>query len=368
MSAANGILAAAQDAGGANALAPVLLELTKRGERLSVVAAGHAPSVLEKAGLAFERLAVEEAPRVVPELLDADPPALVLLGNSRGPSLEDVFVAEARARGVPTLGVLDSWLLYDQKFSGPRGPWTFLPDALIVMDDHAKREMTELGAPGERLLALGQPQLDHLAGLAGPLPEERRASARARLGARDGERLVLLLSQDMKRFYASAGGAGKILGYDEFVVLEQLERSLDRVSAKREPVRLAIKLHPREDEDKFRASKAVVVKRADPYEMMRASDLVVGMDTILLVEGGLLGLPTLSLQPGRVGKDSLITNRLGLGRCCYDPERLPEMLESLIFDEDERRAAVASMKRFPVSPGAAVRAADEAVRRAGRTS
>ncbi|HAH05404.1 MAG TPA: hypothetical protein DCM05_02585 [Elusimicrobia bacterium] len=353
------LFCAAHDAGGCNAVLPVL-EALKAEADIRAWADGPAWDILARAGWAPQRLRASEAAAAFSRAFGQEPPRLALVGSSVGASLEDALVSESRRRHVPSIGVLDAWIRYDQRFARGSDPWAYLPDALVVMDEHAKAEMAALGAPPERLLPLGQPQFDLLPGRLSSFTLEQRERVRSALGAPQGARLVLFLSQDMREYYGGRERALQTLGYDEFDALEALRDAAKAVSARRAaPLRLAVKLHPRETPGKFAALfEGPVVRGEDPYELMLGSDLVVGMDTLLLIEGGWLGCVTLSLQPRRRGADTLITGRLGLGRSCREPERLEGLLEDLLFDDAERAADVASMRRFPIQPGAARRIAE----------
>lgn len=350
------ILVAAHDAGGSNAVAPVLKELATRRMPLSIFADGPAYELLSTQALDVQRLELEEAGARVGLLFDSCRPRLLLVGNSCGPSLEDRFVVEARKRKVPSVGILDSWLLYDRKFSDGTDPWAFLPDTLIVMDAIAKNDMVGLGAPQERLLPLGQPQFDQLQIRAKAFGEAAKQTVRASLGVPGQETLVLFLSQDMERFYGGREAALDSLGYTEYMVLDLLKERLSRLAARHGRIfHLVIKLHPRDDVLKYRGYGLSVVRNADPYSLMLSSDLVVGMDSILLIEGGLMGCPTLSLQPSRKGPDTLVTNRLGFGQYCYETDEVERKIEALLFDQIAREAAVRAMQRFSIKLGATER-------------
>ena len=323
---------------------------------LAIWADGPAHAILAAEGLAPVRLARQEARARIGSVFDAWLPDVVVVGNSCGPSLEDVFVEAARRRGIPSVGVLNTWLLYDQKFADGADLWAYMPDQLVVMDELSKEEMVKLGAPAERLLPLGQPQFDELHHRRASFTEADKRAVRATLGAAPAERLVLFLSQDMENFYGGAEAVLAELGFSEYMVFDLLKESLRRLAhRRRDVVRLAVKLHPRETASKYASSGIPVVKEADAYRLMMSADLVVGMDTILLIEAGVLGCPTLSVQPHRKGVDSLVTNRLGLGRFCYDPNALDAHLDALLYDPSHREAAIRDMQRFTPRTGATQR-------------
>jgi glycosyltransferase involved in cell wall biosynthesis len=344
------ILAAAHDTGGARVLVPVLKDLWKRGVALRVYASGPAYDVLTAEGLVPGLVKTGDVSDTLRRDLASWPPNLLLVGTSHGQSLEDQFVVEARQRNVPSVGILDSWMLYDERFSDGTDPWAFLPDTMIVMDEVAKKEMVQLGAPVDRLLPLGQPQMDQIPGRA--MTDDQKGRLRRDLGVEKGH-LVLFLSQDMSNFYGGRDPCRERIGYTEQEVFQDLEKALSDIASHRgESIHLVVKLHPREAVGKYTGSSATVFKDRDPYELMLSADLVVGMDTILLLEAGLMGCPTLSYQPGRKGTETLVTNRLGMGSFCYESDRLSGRVEKLLFDEEERAKSVRTMRQFPYKSGA----------------
>jgi len=73
-----------------------------------------------------------------------------------------------------------------------------------------------------------------------------------------------------------------------------------------------------------------------------AADLVVGMNTELLVEACYLGCITLSLQPGLRHPDRLPTNRLGFSRAVYQENEIKPALLELLLNEKSRDAVLKS--------------------------
>jgi hypothetical protein len=89
-----------------------------------------------------------------------------------------------------------------------------------------------------------------------------------------------------------------------------------------------------------------VVKSGTARSQVMAADLVVGMNTELLVEACYLGCVVLSLQPGLRHPDRLPTNRLGFSRAVYDQEEIKPILELLLFDEKTRREMLKIVSQF----------------------
>ena len=348
------------DAGGARAMAPVL-ELLEGEARvpLRVFASRAAPLVWSARNVPFEEIADSEGPLRLDGVL-AGEPALLMTGTSYPPGLELRLTARARERGIASAVLLDFWSNYADRFRMPSGE-TVLPDRILVMDKGARDEMVVAGFDAGRLLVTGQPALGELAAWRARFPAGRGEHIRS--AEKAGDRLlVLFVSQPLSQIY----GPGRLpeLGYDEHGVLRILAESLLRLARRTgRGIALVVKPHPRDglaslpvaDERLVRIS---VSEQFDARDLAMAADLVVGMNSELLVESCALGCVTLSLQPGLRQPDVLPTNRLGLSRPVYDVADVDDALEPLLFDEGARESMRSRLSAFRPDPGAARRVAD----------
>jgi hypothetical protein len=128
------------------------------------------------------------------------------------------------------------------------------------------------------------------------------------------------------------------------------------------PVVLAVIPHPREDpralEELSSTHLDVVVSRDHPARhVLMAADLVVGMNSILLMEACYLGRAVLSLQPGLRGPDTLPTNRMGISRVVYDAAHIESSVSDLLLNEDSLSSLVEATAQLGVPGGAAERVA-----------
>jgi hypothetical protein len=346
------------DAGGARAMAPVL-ELLRSEARvpLRVFASRAAPSVWSARNLPFEEIADSEGHRLG---VFAGAPALLMTGTSYPPGLELTLTARARERGIASAVLLDFWSNYADRFRMPSGE-TVLPDRILVMDEEAREEMVAAGFDAGRLLITGQPALGELAAWRAGFPADRAEQIRTAESAGD-RRLVLFVSQPLSQIY----GPGRLpaLGYDEHTVLRILVEALSRIAARTgRGIALVVKPHPRDPPASLPVADESLVhigvsRQFDARELAMAADLVVGMNSELLVESCALGRVTLSLQPGLRQPDVLPTNRLGLSRPVYDVADVDEALESLLFDDGARESIRRRLATFQPDPLAARRVAD----------
>ncbi|MSQ13341.1 MAG: hypothetical protein EXR47_04260 [Dehalococcoidia bacterium] len=326
------LLVAAQDPGGANAIAPVARRLLEEG-RVELRVAGvrwaaaafrswELPPLTLPADLEHLPATWEAMDAAAQLLLDAFPADGLLLGTSWGPSIEKALTRWGFSQGVPAVAVLDAWANYAERFRGP-GPeqrMEFLPDRIAIMDDWARREMLALGFPKERLVVTGQPALDLLAGSAGSDEEtRRRAEARRQLGVAAGAKVVAFFSQPISALYGSDPSSPAYLGYDEQTVLRDLAQVIGALPQEHSaPFVLLVKPHPKEaagEMQRYLASTkgaSITDPQTSPQALLHAADVVVGMSSILLVESYLMGKPTISYQPGLRLEDPLVLTRAGV--------------------------------------------------------
>lgn len=323
------VLVAAQDPGGAQAVAPVARHLVEDGYvELAAAGAGWAGPVFQRWSLPMlppvdlgavrpEWSALAEA---ASRTLAVFPPQLVLLGTSWGPSLEKTLINAARNTGIPSIGVLDSWMHYVERFSGPgpRERLALMPDYVAVMDEMARNEMVALGFAPDRLVVTGQPAFDRLSRPAQDGdPAKVKEDVLARAGAAPGAALVVFVSEPITAVFGPDPLAPAHPGYDERQVLADVAAAVEAIRMKhRRDVVLVVKAHPKDDAAALRAAVAplpgaAVLQDEEPARLVAAADAVVGMSSILLVEAHLLGRPVVSYQPGLRGRDPFVLTRGG---------------------------------------------------------
>ena len=283
----------------------------------------------------------------------------VLLGTSIG-DYEKNVVHWARLFNIPTLSVLDFWSNYSMRFVDIFGA-ACLPDKIAIMDEHARDEMIAEGFPPEKLVITGQPAFDCLAdrrALFDSLdtgPYTRRYAIRRAHGVHPDTKLIVFASQPWSKMPDD-------LGYTEHTVIPLLIDALAEVAPDSHVI---IRPHPRETEADLlqyerAANPTVWVKRkGNVHDLLMAADLVVGMNTELLVEACYLGCITLSLQPGLKGADRLPTNRLGVSAwndndICFHNEY---MIYELLFNGITRQIYRDRLNNFTIKEKAAPKVA-----------
>ena len=356
------ILALAGDPGGANALAPVLkILLAEKRCTLTCYAYRQAIDLWRKHDIPCATIEIGCDPSGLLVASQAD--LLLTATSSNGEDWEIAFISAANAMNIPSLALLDFWSNYLSRFSDNGGELHF-PRCIAVMDDAAVSDMVALGFRAETLVVTGQPAFDALPEAKAAFTDAARDQLRQQLAGNSD--WVVFASQPLASFYQGLTGNPKHLGFDEDNVLGVLLAALDELAELR-PIRLSILPHPRENPTRFAGVQGQrvqvnVVTSVLPYEVLMSADLVVGMNSMLLVEACLLGCLVVSLQPGLVGPDLLPTNRYGASVPIFESEGLALVLGKLLCDSNTRQTQLSQLANWRPLPGAARRVADLAYR------
>jgi hypothetical protein len=332
------ILFAAQDMGGLNALAPVFLRFNRRKSHYDckTVLSDPAYSHAKELGIHDAIRAPKSAATLTRELVRINP-HIVLTGTSSGRSLEKMLIPLARAKGIPTVSILDAWLNYGYQLStSPKGKLIRiqLPDTLFVMDNMAKRAVVKFGYPAHRIRVTGNPAFD-----AYDLPSASRLKRIQTIVFIDQHFSELLKYRLHENF-----------GFDEHSVFQDFMDVLNELDWSG---RLLIRLHPGSSSPhrydsllKKAGRRATFVKSGLPISTCRRADLVVGMNSAVLLDAAMHGKIVISYQPGMSRQtDPLMSNFYGLSLPAYNRKRFRSLAKSLLGTHPRLMR-----KRKPVRP------------------
>jgi len=333
------------DPGGANAVAPVI-EALRAQKRVEVIALAYrqARDHWAKFGLEFQALEEDISRQAVLELLYQTKPALLLTGTSYNKvNLENSFIAAATMLRIPSLAVLDFWSNYAARFSDGGTRLNCMPNRIAIMDERARAEMLAEGFDPATLVVTGQPALDDLKQWRERFTDAQRAELRNRISVGENESLILFVSQPLADLYGDDVSSPSYLGFTERIVLERVVAALDEIATEeKQAMLLAILPHPRETTEWFARVRGrnirVTVAGGEPRDWAMTADLVVGMNSMLLLEAAYLACVTVSLQPDLRATDPLPTNRWGITPVVYRPEEIKPLLKKFLLDETSRRS------------------------------
>jgi len=362
------VLVAAQEAGSANALVPVIDQLAAReGVALEFCACDEAAVIFSRHRVPYRavesfRDGRQEPVAMIARVLRECAPDVLLLGASWGPAIEKVLLALIEGGAIPSLAVFDNWSHYRERFTDPRSGATRFPTTIVVPDARAFAFAIADGVPKSALTVTGQPYLDALASeLHQPglyahgqrLRGEWLATAR-----RDGpgsRAVVLFASEAFSQFNAPT--SAHYYGFTELDALDGLIDAVDSIERSGGPrIELVVKLHPKQrglaaSLDELAARRPMrIVSETSPWACLLASDAVVGMSSMLLLESALAGKPAISFRPGAQRVAPFVGCELGVVSSAGSVEELAGLLASELSQASaigmsRRTAAVASLIR-----------------------
>jgi hypothetical protein len=287
----NSLLFAAHDPAAARLLLPVFRLAMASDYRVDLLAAGPAQAIWAAEGLSF----LSEAP-------DLGAYDLLLTGTSFHADFDRVLWVKAREEGVPSLAGLDAWINLKRRFLDEKSGELVLPDLVIAIDEENRQALLAEGISIRSKIA-GQP---HLEAVVGKLRERRTNKKSVTPGLDDY--VIAFFSEPIDSDFPDGSR-----GFDQFETAALLAESLSSHA----PLQLIIQPHPREDikawENRISAPEGVALTiggwRTD--DLLAKADLVTGMTSMVLIEAGLAGIPTLSLQPNRKFPGNPLVDRLG---------------------------------------------------------
>lgn len=312
------VLLCATDAGGASNLASLSGALERQRVSAVLVTSSRCRYLFEPVAR-YVRVVIDPQESVLAALIEETQPAAVVCGTTRLDSPDRQVVRLARARGIPSLAVVDERYQYRSRFANSRGELVDLPDAIALIDAGAVDEAVAEGLPRGRCHATGSPALSRLVTLVEQFVETPPGRPDY-LQQTPAWPVVTFLSETFAIDYGVAvdqpGSQGPFVGYTETSVCRSV---LDALGSLKLPVVFVEKLHPASADHADSAPMAapaggrhVRVKWVDLWELLWNSSLVIGMRSMALLEGHLFGIPVVSYQPGLIGAERCTAVRLGL--------------------------------------------------------
>lgn len=208
-------------------------------------------------------------------------PRVLVTGTSELVERDVAWWAAARALGILSVAVLDSWGSAQADFLRTT-TYTQHPDYYALADEEAWQAAVTSGRLPEQCLVTGQPAFDQLR--SGPLPG--RALARTHWRASSKDRVVLFASSNEVPLRT----------------LEVVRSALSRIHAFNNGRWLLVaKAHPREDPTTLTLALGgtpgtLVESKMLSRVALAGADLVIGTVTTLLAEASIAGVPTLSIR------------------------------------------------------------------------
>ncbi|EKP15146.1 hypothetical protein [Leptospira borgpetersenii] len=238
----------------------------------------------------------------------------ILAGTSISGNLEKVVIQEARKNKIRSYSIVDHWCNYRIRYEEIENTLDSMPDLIFTPDDLAKHEMTDLGFDPSRLMASGHPGLGQIGIHANPISNSVKEKILSQLEIPPDWKFAVFISEPISQDENTDSLLDEKKILSDFITsnLNWLEEN---------KIKLFVKLHPREDVDKYNfLSIPTIPKEMDKFEVVQSAFFVLGIDSMLLLESSLLEVPTYSLSVNAGGKLS-IGERLGWVKSFSQRER-----------------------------------------------
>ncbi|WP_276661586.1 hypothetical protein [Syntrophomonas wolfei] len=349
------IMLLARDPGGANTIIPLAEPLRERGYQVDLYGKDAALKNYRRMGLNGRNVTTilpEIKTSCWEEFLCRRRPDFIITGTSGDDFTERYLWQAARNTGISTFAILDQWMNYGIRFSDytlkeqeqyrQNKLHPYLPDYILVMDETARQEMIGEGIDGRRVKISGQPYFDLLMSARDRFPAEQILAIKRELGSRN-ELIITFISEPISQDYADENRK-LYWGFDEKSACRVLLRTLKKIlEPSDQRVQFIIKQHPRENQDNysFLGNEFTdgpigirIVRDMDSWSLLRASDLVCGMSSMLLLEAIILGCPVLSIQIGLNRASPLILAQRGILAPILKAEELEDTLRAILLDKE----------------------------------
>ena len=344
------ILMFSRDPGGTNAIMPLVEPLQALENEVIVYGKDAALSIYRKQNIdcsdicGTNPLGTQEETN---EFVRSTRPDLIVTGTSSEDFTERHLWQAAEREGIPSFAVLDQWTNYrlrfisegDDPLNGLATSELILPSFLFIMDEYARKEMCAMGIGREKFVVSGQPFFDHIRKTGDRLSTQEIENLRRQLtGSEDGLVLVFA-SQPIASIHRKNGMAEDYWGYTEETVLKHVVTGLSKLTEElAAKVALVLRLHPKDEPNVYQntlatlpnAIKVVVDRETDSSLLLKASDLIIGMFSMLLLEAAILERPFISVQIGLKRENPLILDRMGLVRSILTNQELEEKLRAIL--------------------------------------
>ena len=229
-------------------------------------------------------------------------PDIVLTGTSDIDEATDCALWRAAARaGIPSIAIVDHESSANFRFQDASG--AIWPDHILVPNTKVSDAVRATGAPERSIIETGNLHIARTARRRDATSRDTIKDLRSDWGAQANDRVFLFASECSREMAA----LGRSAPYDEVALLAALTNELAEgeitgpLATNPAETLLVVRYHPRDDRKKYAGFtvqpplRMTCSEAGSPEEAVLASDIVVGMQSSLLLEAAALGVPTHSL-------------------------------------------------------------------------
>lgn len=342
------IVVVTSEAGSTNALINPISKIKNENKvDLTLIGYSSACNIYDSKGIFFNTIQDYNIDRLnlssFDKIFDYEKPDLILTGISLNNS-EKYAINSAKKSSVPSISLLgghppDYVLIFSDY--NLKEPFKYIPDYICIADEYSLEDMVNAGFPVYKLIITGNPYNDDLFSLKKNFSREEATKLKSKLKISEDSYVVTFISQyNLARMITDKKYRP---GYTEIDSLKISYRELKSIL--KDDLFLIVKLHL-DKKERLESTKKAIPKNApnvlflrdyDTMKHIMISDLVLGMTSNPLFGAIYLDKDVVSVQPNLRGKDTLITNRLGLSVPVYNEKDLKQTLEKIIFDKELKK-------------------------------
>ncbi|MFH0780868.1 MAG: hypothetical protein V2B20_02805 [Pseudomonadota bacterium] len=276
--------------GSAMGLVPVIRSVVDlHGWESSVLTYGEATAVFKSEGIRATAcsnigLSVSEASSWLKE----QNPLVILLGSDASRHVEKSFIRAAAGLRIPTIMYIDYWSNYERRFTDLVG--MAVPDRVAVIDECMATDIMAVGVSSARICIVGSPALENVSKAVASVDSLHRKNMRIANNVSDDSICILFLSSPDSELDFGDKPLLEKRQHSLFAVLNDVAKILADIGRSiSSKIHLIVRPHPREATSSFQEVDAggiqfTVSSQSTSFEALCIADLVVGLDTIMLIE------------------------------------------------------------------------------------
>ena len=239
---------------------------------------------------------------------------LIITGTSWGNCIDKSLIRYGIENHIRVISVIEHWSNYRERFLINNS--LVFPNYILVNDKIAKKEAIKNGLPRQKIYSLGNPVLEKESKSFTVKPNKKKWLENLRI--RDSK-VVTFISEEYSQDFPESSNCS--CGFNEYQVVRDILQVID------ETRQLIIKLHPGEKlkkYDRFKCNKLTVISNTDIGPLIKYSDFIIGMGSMLLLRAAIHRDDILSYRPN--DKKGFIGNRIGATHLIKNKKELHDIL------------------------------------------
>ena len=344
------VLVFVEDPGAVNGILPLARLLIATGSEIFIHLEGYARSI-EDTELSGMRVISDSGTLLMKGQFD-----LFLAGTSENVNSEYLrLIDECRKVSTISVGFVDSPANPERRFSGnSSNPLRHIPDYLIVVDDHTEKIFMKFGLTKEQLLTIKHPRLEQVAQKNAYFSSKTAGQLRKNLFGLNSSQFIIVmfcaeLSEGLQQYrlektkeYTLA--APEHISKRTDVVIFNFLSVVEQLKQEGFLIKSLIRLHPKQHgTDILQINDFDYVSEGDdPIQVCIASDIIIGMNSMILSEAYELRKPVISILPRKVEIEWMPVDIRDKINCCFSKTDLLSVMRSSISVESEASPEVVS--------------------------